>query len=370
MTTTGRLAVLKQYGKPLELEEFVVPDPAPGAIIVRITQSSICGSDMHMWRQDSLGTPIPPGGRAMGHEGTGTVYRLGHGVTTDSLGRPIAEGDRLIHSVIVPCNSCRACLRGDTNLCQRKVATPPAGSHPYFVGTFADYYYIGAGVPVFKVPDELSDDVLAPVNCAMGTVTQGLMSAGVGEGQCVVLQGAGGLGLSAAAMAKDMGAHKVIVLDQLDNRLALAREFGADHTINVLAHSDPAERIEMVREMTAGQGADVVMELVGSADLVPEGIAMLRPGGTYVDIGLWFSGRTFAFDPSTIVMSAKRVIGSAMYRPGILPLILDFLVRTQHQRPFDRLISHRFALDDINLAFDQSEWDKQQTPIVRAVLVP
>src|SRR6185295_13705803 len=131
-----------------------------------------------------------------------------------------------------------------------KVATPSAGVAPYFVGTFADYYYVGPGVPIFKVPDELPDDVLAPVNCAMGTVTQGLMSAGVGEGQCVVLQGAGGLGLSAAAMAKDMGAHKVIVLDQLDNRLALAREFGADHTINVLAHSDPAERIEMVREMT------------------------------------------------------------------------------------------------------------------------
>jgi threonine dehydrogenase-like Zn-dependent dehydrogenase len=370
VTDTGRLAVLKEYGKPLELEEYAVPDPAPGAIVVRITQSSICGSDMHMWRQDSLGTPIPPGGRAMGHEGTGTIHKLGAGVTTDSLGEPLSEGDRIIHSVIVPCNSCRSCLRGDTNLCLRKVATPPAGTHPYFVGTFADYYYVGAGVPVFKVPEALPDDVLAPVNCAMGTVTQGLISAGVGQGDIVVLQGAGGLGLTAAAMAKDMGAHQVIVLDLLDNRLALAREFGADHTINVTAHPDPADRIELIRSITGGRMADVVMELVGSADLVPEGIAMLRPGGTYVDIGLWFSGRTFAFDPSTIVMSGKHVIGSAMYKPGILKLILDFLVRTQDHRPFDRLISHRFRLDDINLAFDQSEWDQKDTPIVRAVLVP
>jgi threonine dehydrogenase-like Zn-dependent dehydrogenase len=368
--TTGRLAVLKEYGKPLELEEYPVPDPEPGAIVVRITQSSICGSDMHMWRQDSLNTPIPPGGRAMGHEGTGVVERLGAGVTTDSLGQPLAEGDRIIHSVIVPCNACLSCLRGDTNLCLRKVATPPAGSAPYFVGTFADYYYVGPNVPVFKVPDELVDDVLAPVNCAMGTVTQGLLSAGVGEGQTVVLQGAGGLGLTAAAMAKDMGAHKVIILDRLDNRLALAREFGADETINVVTHPDPEERIAMVRDLTRGHGADVVMELVGAAELVPEGVAMLRPGGIYVDIGLWFSGRTFNFDPSTIVMSGKKIMGSAMYRPGVLPLILDFLVRTQARRPFDRLISHRFELDDINSAFDQSEWDQQQTPVVRAVIVP
>ena len=368
--STGRLAVLKEYGKPLELEEFPVPDPEPGAVLLRITQSSICGSDMHMWRQDSLATPIPPGGRAMGHEGTGVIHKLGAGVTTDSLGQPLAEGDRVIHSVIVPCNACRSCLRGDTNLCLRKVATPPAGVSPYFVGTFADYYYIGPKVPIFKVPSELPDDVLAPVNCAMGTVTQGLLAAGVGQGQTVVLQGAGGLGLTAAAMAKDMGAHKVIVLDQLDNRLSLAREFGADATINVLAHPEPEDRIQLVRDHTDGHGADVVLELVGSADLVPEGIAMLRPGGTYVDIGLWFSGRTFAFDPSTIVMSGKKIMGSAMYRPGIIPILLDFLVRTQHTRPFDRLISHRFELDEINQAFDQSEWDKQQTPIVRAVIVP
>ena len=368
--TTGRLAVLKEYGKPLEIEEYPLPDPEPGAIVIRITQSSICGSDMHMWRQDSVGNPLPPGGRAMGHEGTGVIERIGKGVTTDSFGNPLAEGDRIIHSVIVPCNSCRSCLRGDTNLCMRKVATPSAGVAPYFVGTFADYYYIGPGVPIFKVPDELPDDALAPVNCAMGTVTQGLLSAGVGEGQTVVLQGAGGLGLSAAAMAKDMGAHKVVILDRLDNRLSLAREFGADETINVVTHSDPADRVQLVRDVTGGQGADVVIELVGAAELVPEGIAMLRPGGTYVDIGLWFSGRTFAFDPSTIVMSGKKIMGSAMYRPGVLPMILDFLVRTQAYRPFDRLISHRFPLDDINAAFNQSEWDQQQTPVVRAVIVP
>jgi threonine dehydrogenase-like Zn-dependent dehydrogenase len=366
----GRLAVLKNYGKPFVIEEYQVPDPEPGAVVLRMTQSAICGSDMHMWRGDSSAVPIPPGGRAMGHEGSGIVVKLGKGVTHDGLGRSLAEGDRVIHSVIVGCHSCHMCMRGDINLCVRKVATPPAGQAPFFTGTFADYYYVRPGAPIFKVPDELSDDVIAPINCAMGTVAHGLISSGVRFGDTVVIQGAGGLGLTGTAIAKDLGADQVIVIDQLQNRLDLAREFGADHVINVTDLPTPQERVERVRELTDGRGADVVLELVGLETLLTEGVAMLRPGGTFVDIGLWFPGRTIAFDPSTIVMSGKKIMGSAMYNPGLLPQILDFLVRSKGIRPFDRLVSHHFSLDKIDEAFDQSEWDHRETPIVRAVLVP
>ena len=365
----GRLAVLEQYGQPMVLREFEVPRAEPGAIVVRITQAAICGSDLHMWRHGAIGAVMPDSGRAMGHEGTGVIHELGEGVTTDHLGRPLAVGDRIVHSVVVPCHRCHLCLRGEENICLNKLVTPPAGAHPYFTGAFADYYYVPPGMPVFKVPDALSDDVLAPVNCAMGTVTQGLLAAGVGEGQCVVLQGAGGLGLTGAAMAKDMGADKVIVLDRLDNRLQIAREFGADHTINA-STTTAEERIELVHEFTEGRGADVVIELVGAAELLPEGVAMLRRGGTFVDIGLWFGGQTIQFDPSTIVMTGKKIMGSAIYRPAVLPTILDFLVRNVERRPFERLVSHRFELDDINHAFNESEWAQKDTAVVRAVLVP
>ena len=366
----GRLAVLAAYGEPLEIREYPVPDPEPGAMVIKVTQSAICGSDLHMWRRDSEGIPVPPGGRAMGHEGTGVVFRLGDGVTTDFLGAPLAEGDRVIHSVIVGCHHCHLCLRGEENLCLNKMVTPPTGTFPYFVGTFADYYYAPPAMPVFKVPDELSDAVLAPVNCAMGTATQALLSAGCGQGDHVVVQGAGGLGLTAVAMAKDMGADQVIVLDRLESRLEVAREFGADHTINVEEFTAPDQRIKMVQDFTRGRGADIVLEFVGLADLLPEGVAMLRRGGTYVDVGLFFPGRTVSFDPSTIVMSGKKIMGSAMYRPIVLSTILDFLVRNQGHRPFDKLVSHRFPLDDINAAFTESEWANQSTPVVRAVLVP
>ena len=322
-----------------------------------------------MWRGDTESDPLPAQGLAMGHEGTGVVDKLGQGVTTDSLGNPLREGDRVVHSAIFPCNSCHMCLRGDLNLCiNRRPRT--AGQYPYFVGTFADYPYARPRLPVFRVPDELPDDILGPVNCAMGTVMQGLTSAGAQEGQCVVIQGAGGLGITATAIAKDMGVDRVIVLDRLANRLQLAEEFGADFTINIDEYNTAEARSRRVLELTKGRGADIVMELVGMAELLPEGIAMLRHGGTFVEIGLFFRGRTVAFDPSTLVLSGKRIIGSIMYRPILMSTILDFLVRNVDKRPFHKMVSHKFRLADINEAFAQAEWHQRQTDVIQAVLVP
>jgi D-arabinose 1-dehydrogenase-like Zn-dependent alcohol dehydrogenase len=365
----GRQVVITEYRKPFEIREFDVPDPEPGDTVVRITQAGICGSDLHTWRGDTEQNPIPPQGRAMGHEGTGVVYKLGEGVTADALGNPLKEGDRVIHTAIMPCNHCPQCLRGDHNLCVSR--TPRmVGDWPYFIGTYADYYYVTRNQPLFKVPDELSDDLLSPVNCAMGTVTQGLTVAGVHEGQAVVIQGAGGLGLTAIAMAKDMGADRVIVLDRLENRLELAEEFGADHTINIEEYNTPETRVARVRELTRGRGADIVVELVGYAPLLTEGLEMLTNGGTFLEIGLFFRGQTIEFDPSAVVLTGKRIVGSVMYKPTLMSTILDFLVRNRSKLPFDKMVSHKFPLADVNDAFEQSEWSQRQTAISRAVLVP
>ncbi len=103
----GRQVILRAYGQPFEIQEYDVPDPGPGDIVLRITQAGICGSDLHTWRGDTENNPVPPQGRAMGHEGTGVVYKLGQGVTTDALGSPLHEGDRVIHTAILPCQHCR-----------------------------------------------------------------------------------------------------------------------------------------------------------------------------------------------------------------------------------------------------------------------
>src|SRR5256712_4690997 len=246
----------------------------------------------------------------MGHEGTGVVAQLGAGITTDTLGTSIKEGDRVVYSAIFPCYHCHLCLRGDTNWCVNRTY-PTAGRYPYFTGTYADYLYLPPRHPFFRVPDELPDELLGPVNCAMGTVTTGLLRAGAGEGDTVVIMGAGGPGVPPTAMAKDMGAHQVIVLDRLDNRLRLAEEFGADATINVEEYATPVARVQRIRELTHGRGANIVMELVGRAELLAEGIDMLSNGGSFVESGGILRGRGGAIDPSQL-LAGKRVLGSLL----------------------------------------------------------
>jgi D-arabinose 1-dehydrogenase-like Zn-dependent alcohol dehydrogenase len=365
----GRAAVIREYRKPFDLVEFDVPDPEPGAMLIKIAEAGICGSDLHTWRGDQAARPLPPGGQMIGHEGTGRIAKLGKGVATDSLGAPIKEGDRVIHSAIRPCLRCYLCLRGDVNFCTNMRVYGGVGEFPYFTGTYADYYYVPEDRPVFRVPDELPDAVLSPVNCAMGTVTQGLQAAGAGEDQYVVIQGAGGLGLTAAAMAKDMGAARVIVLDRLAHRLEMAKQFGADATIDITEYDTSEARVEQVRELTFGRGADIVMELVGLASLLPEGIAMLRNGGTFVEIGNIVPGSTVEIEPSQL-LRGKKIMGSLMYRPSVMPLVLNFLVKNKDRYPFEQMVSHRFPLAEINDAFPVAEWSGRQTEVMRAVLVP
>jgi threonine dehydrogenase-like Zn-dependent dehydrogenase len=200
-------------------------------------------------------------------------------------------------------------------------------------------------------------------------VTQGLNSAGVRHGQSVVIQGSGGLGLSAAAVARDMGAGQIIVLDRLPQRLELARRFGADETIDIGRYDTPQARIDRVRELTRGRGADLVMELVGIPSLLTEGFEMLDAGGTFLEIGNIIQNSTVEFMPYPL-LRGRRIMGSVMYRPAVLPQVLSFLSRTANRFPFASLISHRFPLAQINDAFPVAEWSGPQTDVIRAVLVP
>ncbi|HYB40485.1 MAG TPA: zinc-binding dehydrogenase, partial [Candidatus Methylomirabilis sp.] len=224
---------------------------------------------------------------------------------------------------------------------------------------------------LFKVPSELSDEAVAPVNCALAQVMYGLHRTGLRLGDSVVIQGAGGLGVQAAAVAKDMGAATVIVVDQIPGRLELARAFGADHTINLKEVPDRRERVKLVRQWTGGVGADVACDLVGFAAVIPEGIDMLRSGGTYLEIGTISRGAKIELEPSLLVWGSKRIVGVIQYDPWVIPRALDFLVRTRQRWPWDRILSHKYPLAKINEAFAASEWhNKETTAITRAALIP
>jgi threonine dehydrogenase-like Zn-dependent dehydrogenase len=369
---TGRAAVFHGPGKPFEIQELPLPDPEPGAALIRVLLANICGSDLHFWRGDAPLT-LPPDGWIFGHEMTGQIARLGREVTTDSLGQPLREGDRVAYSYFYPCGRCSVCLRGKMAACPKKVGRPLGPSQfPYFHGAFAEYYYLRPGGFLFKVPDDLPDEMVAPVNCALSQVIYGLREAGLRFGDSVVIQGAGGLGIHAVAVAKEMGASPVIVLDQVEARLALARAFGADQTVSLQEIPETKARLQRVRELTGGLGAALVCDFVGFPGVIPEGIEMLRPGGTYLEIGCISRGATVALDPSTLVWGSKRIVGVIMYDPGVIPQALEFLLRTRGRYPFDKILSHRFALDEINEAFRQAEWVSRAggpTP-TRVALVP
>ena len=354
MKTTGRAAAFYGSGKPMELKEYPVPDPEPGAIVVRTTIANVCGSDLHQWRGEfdvsKFGRPYP---QILGHEMTGRVHALGEGVTRDTTGQPLTVGDRVVWRYFYPCGSCRACLKRISRACPfaRSYLANSCDVAPHFYGAFADNYYVRPGAAIFKVPDALGDETVAGVNCALSQVIGGLQLAQLRLGDCVVIQGAGGLGVSATATAKELGAGRVIVIDGVKSRLELARSFGADETIDLNELPDPSQRIERVRELTDGWGADVVAELVGHPRVVAEGLQMLGRTGRYLEIGNITPGLEFGLDPSQLIQKNLTVYGMVYYEAEHLHEALQLVARTRTKFPWDRVISHTFPLEQINEAF-------------------
>ena len=371
MPETGRAAIFLDTGKPFEIREYPVPDPDPDGILVRVTAAGICGSDLHVWRGDIRIAMFGPGPRILGHEMTGRVARLGANVRTDSTGQALKEGDRIVYPYFTPCRRCYQCLRGEFAACPvRYPPIPISDNPPHFFGAYAEYYYMKEAAFVFKVPDDLTDEMITPVNCALCQVIYGLQKAGLRMGDTLVIQGAGGLGINATAVARSMGAGAIMVIDGVPERLKLAKECGADVLIDINEAQTPQDRIAKVMGLTGGCGADLVGEFVGLPAVLPEGLGMVRQGGTYLEVGNISLGQTATIDPSMLVWQNKKLIAVNMYDPAILPVALDFLSRNRDRFPLSRVVSHKFSLEKIDEAFQQAEWEGKQTATARAVITP
>jgi L-iditol 2-dehydrogenase len=369
----GLTAVLMQPGKPLELETLPTPEVEPGGVLIRNTAAAICGSDLHYWRNDNNYSG-PDIRRVPGHEFTGVVHTLGKGVTTDSLRRPLKEGDRVAFPFFNPCNRCYWCVRGEHHACphrHRKSQQFTLNEYAYCDGGYAEYYYLPPGHYVFTVPDVLPDEAIPPVNCALCQVLHGIEYADMKFGDTVVIQGAGGLGIYACAVAAEKGAGRVIAIDKQLPRLAMARNCGATDVIDMNELATPEARVQRVKDLTDGRGADVVVEVVGIAAATLEGLDMVRFNGTFVDIG--------NIVPATITLPATKVItqqikwkGLMHYNPWIMPAALDFLVRTKDKYPLSKVVSHSFPLSEVNQAFTFAEWQGKNTgtAATRVILKP
>ena len=170
-------------------------------------------------------------------------------------------------------------------------------------------------------------------------------------GDTVVVQGAGPLGLYCISLVKEMGAKNIIAVDLVESRLKMAERFGADHLVNVKEYATVEERLARIRKLTNEKGADHVIEVSGSLDVIPEGIRIVRGGGSYLLIGTVVSGEA-SFSPLLFITKQVRMIGSLGYEPSHLYKSLEFLENKQDRYPFKQMITHRYEFADIMKGFE------------------
>jgi len=223
---------------------------------------------------------------------------------------------------------------------------------PHFHATFATHWVVHPEQVFFKVPDNVPDRAAASANCAQSQVFFGLELANPRLGDTLVSQGAGGLGLNAAAIAREMGAE-VIVIDAVAARLREAERFGAHHVIDIATHPRAADRVAAVAELTGG-GADMCLEVAGVHDAFPEALQLLRPGGTLVMMGIVNPGRTVPVDPGFAVRRGLTIHAVVRYPGSYLKKSLDFLARFGERYPFDSLLDRDYPLSNIVQALNDS----------------
>ena len=368
MTLNGKAAVLTKPFK-FELREFPVPEVEYGGILIEVSASAICGSDLHAWR----GERKSKGGVILGHELTGKIHTLGDGVSTDYLGQKLQIGDRVIFTYFSPCHRCYQCIRGKFTDCPANFnARKTIEEFPYCTGGFADFYYIRPGAFVFKVDSSLSDDSITSINCAIATVMSAIERSNMNSGDTVIIQGVGALGLYATLYARERGAGTIITIDSQEKRLSLSKECGADYTININSIKDKSERVRMVKELSGpSKGADVVIEVAGVPQVINEGLEMLRLGGTYVEVGNIIPESNVNVDFNRILHGIKYVVPASFYEPWLLPVGVKLIERTKDKYPISDIISHHYKLNEINDAFKFSEWLREGgTDVIRSVVLP
>ncbi len=347
----GKAAIFTGPGRPFEIARVPIPEVEPGAVLVRVRLANICGSDLHWWRGEAW---LPPKPAVLGHEMCGEVVELGAGVTTDSTGAKLGIGDRVIYPYFFSCGRCYACLSGNLAACVNKFRQRRGRMKEepiYWFGAYAEYFYLRPGHYVFKLPDELSDEMSSPINCAVSQAMYSMQQVQIRYGDTVAIQGAGGLGVNAAAVARELGAGQVIVIDKVPARLELARAFGADEVVDMSVYPTPESRVERVKALTDGRGADVVAEFVGHPAAIAEGVSMLRDGGSYLLVGNINDNLTLQMDPAKIVVGNKRLVGVATYEPRAIAQAIQLMQRTRDRYPFEQVLSHKFPLERINEAF-------------------
>ena len=276
-------AVMPAPNHPVEIREFPEPDIAPGGMLLATEYSEVCGTDVHLWHGRLAGVPYP---LIPGHVSIGFASKI-RGEVIGGDGQRLKEGDRVVfYDVHRACGRCYACAVAmqPTKCPSRKVYGITDGANDGLFGGWSEAIYLEPGVVACRLPDGVAPEAYIGGGCGLVTAVHALERARVQLGDRVLVQGVGAVGLSCVALARLSGATTVIAVGDPEDRLALAREMGADLTLPLSA-TTPDERREAVRALTGGRGVDVAIEAAGSPRAVEEGPRLVRDGGTYVVAG-------------------------------------------------------------------------------------
>jgi putative phosphonate catabolism associated alcohol dehydrogenase len=364
MIKTGRAAVYDAPNEPFKIREFPVRDVYTDEVLVRITMSTICRSDIHSY-QGHRPNPCPG---ILGHEIVGVIEQLGQNMNHDMRGDPLAIGQRVTWTEFF--HEGESYYRDVHDLPQKSVGVRKYGhdlatKDPHFLGGFAEYCYIQPGTGILNLPNEITDEEATPLNCGVATMISVTEAAQINMGETVVVQGLGLLGLYGCAIAKARGARRVIGLDVVADRLAIARKFGADETFDVSALSED-DLIDKVRAACPPDGADVCIEVCGHPDAIKTGIKMLRTGGRYIIAGLVNPNANIIIDGNEILRKMITLKGVHNYHPRQLIQALDFVMANRERFPFREIVDSTFTLDQLDEAFSCAT----DLSVLRAAIIP
>ncbi|MDQ0395871.1 zinc-dependent alcohol dehydrogenase [Labrys monachus] len=366
-----KAAVMTGPGR-IETQHFPYPDAGEDGMVIKLELCGLCGTDKHTYRGETTqygGTPAEtstPFPIIPGHEIVGTVADIGKRARTglEYHGQTLAIGDRVVMCPDILCGRCYYCRNfHGFPLCEN---IRGYGNHytsteaPHLMGGWAEHIYVRPDAFVFKVPDSIDADIA--VMTELMAVTYNLDKAksfysmdgeGFGSGASIAVQGVGPMGLLHVFKARIMGAGDIVALDRSDYRLAMARKFGADHTINVTGLA-PAEVVARVRDLTEGRGADLVLECTGVSEAIPQGIEMGRRGGMYIVAGVFADVGTVTLNPHHIAARQLRLIGLCNHPPTGYVNSLKLLEKHQHAFPLRDFVTHRFSVGDADAAMAQA----------------
>lgn len=348
-----RAAVCTTLGAPLEVMDLQLDDPRAGEIRVQIGAAGICASDVSV-QHGKLPSPLPI---VLGHEAAGVVTEVGSGVTS------VTAGDHVVIAAMPQCGTCFRCGRGQHSLCEQGDpvlrtgglldGTPrfrrPDGSAVHQMvatGTFAEAVVVPA-ISAVRIPADVPFVPASLIGCGVLTgAGSALNAASIRPDDTVVVIGCGNVGLSALQGARLAGAERLVAIDVVPSKLELALELGATDVIDSREH----DVVDVVRELTGGRGADVVIECVGVQPTVDAAIRMTGKGGEVVFVGaggpdVRINVRQFA----GLVGSAKTfrgvLFGSAQIQRDVTRIVEAYAAGTFE---LDRLVSRTFSLDEVN----------------------